>query len=77
MAWQLTSVHRAEHARDETINTPRFLHKWNERGYAAFIVCRMSEVCEDHALERVYVVLQRHKVRDGLITFKRSELDLL
>lgn len=53
----LTSVHRPQHARNETVDSPTLLHQRDERRYATFVIGGMTEVSEDHPLEGVNLVL--------------------
>ena len=61
-------MHCTKHARDETVDTPAFLHERHESGYTALIASGLTEVGKDHPLERVNLVLEPHKIRYGLVT---------
>lgn len=77
----LTGVHGAEHAGDEFVNAVAFLHQWRQRGDSTFIVVGASEMRKDELLELVDLILQRHQIRDGLVTFvgvvDRFQTDIL
>jgi hypothetical protein len=65
--WRPTAVHGTQHAGDETVDTPAFLHERHKRGDPALVVGRVFEVCKDQLLERVDLVLQVHEIADSLI----------
>ena len=65
-----TSVHSTQHARDEAIYTPTLLHKGDESRDTTLIVGGMAEMSKDHLLEGVDLVLQAHKIGDGLVATK-------
>lgn len=64
-------MHRPQHARDELVDTEALLHERHQRGDTALICGRASEVGEDELLERLDLVLERHKVGDGLVSVVR------
>lgn len=50
-------MHCTQHASDEAVNAPTLLDEWYEGRYTAFVVGGMTEMRENHLLERVYLVL--------------------
>lgn len=61
-------MHRSQHASDKPVDTPTLFHQGNKRAYPTFIVGRVTEIREDQPLERIYLVLQAHQVRNSLVT---------
>ena len=65
-------MHSAKHACDEPVDTPALLDQGYESRDSAFVIRRMSEVREDHLLERIDLVLQVHEVGDRLVPVNRQ-----
>ena len=61
-------MHSAQHASNKSINIPTLFDQRDKGRDAAFIVRRMAEMREDDTLKRLDLVLDTHKVRDGLVS---------
>lgn len=64
-------MHCAQHASDELVNSVTLLDKRDKCRDATLVVSHIAEVREDQLLELFNLVLQNHKVADGLVTFVR------
>jgi len=74
-------MHSSQHASDELVDAVALLHEGNQCSDSAFIVGAASEVRKDELLERVDLILQRHQVRNRLVSLvgivDRLETDIL
>lgn len=58
----LTPVHRAQHARDEPVDTPALLYQGDKSGNPTFVVGGVAEVGEYDLLERLDLILKGHEI---------------
>jgi hypothetical protein len=65
-------VHGSQHAGDELVDTITLLHKRDQCRDSTFIVCAGLEIREDEFLEGIDLILQSHKIGDGLVTAQTS-----
>ena len=65
-------MHGSQHTGDELVDTITLLHKGDQRRDPTFIVCAGLEVREDELLEGIDLILQGHKIGDGLVAARMS-----
>jgi len=70
---QLTSVHSSKHARDELVDTKRFLDERDKRRDTTFVGVGATKVGKDELLERFDLVLKGHEVGDGFVADRQTE----
>ena len=68
-------MHRAQHARDELVDSVALLHEGNKRRNTALVVPDISKVREYQLLELLDLILQLHQVRDCLVALVRIVYD--
>ena len=65
-------MHRSKHTGNEPVYTPTFLDKRHQGRYPTLVVRGVTEVGENHLLERVDLVLKAHEVRYSFIPVGRE-----
>lgn len=61
-------MHGAQHASNEFVNSIALLDQRHQGSDPTLVVSNVSEVRKDQFLELLYLVLQHHQIRDGLVS---------
>lgn len=67
-----STVHGAQHASQEFVNTIALLDKRHKTRDAAFVVRRTTEMRKDELLELLDLILQGHQVHDSFVADSSS-----
>lgn len=61
-------MHGAQHASDKFVYSIALLDQWHQGRDPTLVVSDVSKVRKDQFLELLYLVLQHHQIRDGLVS---------